>query len=387
MKIHEFQAKNILKSFGVPIPKGRMAETTDAAVDVARSLGSKMYVVKAQVHAGGRGKAGGVKVVNNIEGVKEAASNILGMKLISKQTGPEGKLVSKILVEEVVDIKKEFYLGMLVDRETKKIVIMVSSEGGMEIEEVANKTPDKIVKEYVDLLTGLKSEQCHNLGTALGLSNDEIQKFEKVVSGCFEAFVKNDLTLVEINPLVLTKSGDVIALDAKIDVDDNALFRHKEISELRDLSEEDEREFEASKHQLNYISLNGSIGCLVNGAGLAMATMDIIKHYGATPANFLDVGGSATVETVTAGLKIILSDTNVKAILVNIFGGIIKCDVIAESVVAAAKEVGIKVPLVVRLQGTNCEMGRDILDKSKLSIISATTMDDAAEKVVSTLKV
>jgi succinyl-CoA synthetase beta subunit len=386
VKLHEYQAKEVLKAAGVPVPSGAMAESAEAAKTVAGDIGGETFVVKAQVHAGGRGKAGGIKVVKGKNEVTEAAKAIIGMKLVTKQTGTEGKVVSKILIEQGIDIDRELYLGMLVDRDCGRIVVMASSEGGMEIEEVAAKSPEKILKLHVDPVTGLLPFQCRNIGYALGLPHASIRSFAKVMMGCYKAFIKNDLSLVEINPLVLTKSGDLIALDAKVSVDDNALFRQKSVAEYRDLTEEDWREVEAEKHDLNYIALDGSIGCLVNGAGLAMATMDIIKYYGDSPANFLDVGGSATVEAVTAGFKIILADPSVKAVLVNIFGGIMRCDVVAKSVVAAAKEVGIKVPLVVRLQGTNSDIGREILAKSDLSIIPAVTMDDAAKKVVESLK-
>ena len=386
MKIHEYQAKDLLKSFGVPVPEGRMATTVEGAVEAAQALGGEAFVVKAQVHAGGRGKAGGVKVVKGAEGVRAAAGQILGMTLVSKQTGPAGKVVSRILVEKGVEIARELYLGMLVDRDRGRVVVMASSEGGMEIEEVAAKSPEKILREHVDPVAGLQAFQSRKLGYGMGLPAEAVGKLAKVVAGCHRAFCDKDLSLVEVNPLVLTKAGDVLALDAKVNIDDNGLVRHKELAGLRDLAEEDWREIEASKHDLSYIGLDGSIGCLVNGAGLAMATMDIIKHHGEEPANFLDVGGGATVEAVTAGFKIILADPRVKAVLVNIFGGIMKCDVIAESVVAAAREVGFKVPLVVRLQGTNAEAGREILARSGLTLIPAVTMDEAAKKVVAALK-
>lgn len=385
MKLHEYQSKEILKDYGVVVPEGRVATTSSEAIEAARVLAGDVFVVKAQVHAGGRGKAGGVRVVKRADDVNGAASAILGMKLVSKQTGPEGKIVSKVLIEKGIDIARELYLGMLVDRGRGRIVVMASAEGGMEIEEVAARNPEKILKEYIDPVAGLTPFQCRNLGYALGLSAAEVGKFSKIVQGAYRAFIDNDLSLVEINPLVVTKSGDVVALDAKLIADDNGLFRHKALAERRDFAEEDAREVEADKQGLNYIGLDGSIGCLVNGAGLAMATMDIIKHYGATPANFLDVGGGATEESVTAGFKIILSDPRVKAILVNIFGGIMKCDVIATSVVAAAKDVGVRVPLIVRLCGTNAEMGRSIIKESGLSIIPATTMDEAARRAVESL--
>lgn len=385
MKTHEYQAKEILKSYGIPVPEGRVATSAEEAAEVAKALGEGKFVVKSQVHAGGRGKAGGIKVAEGIEGVRKAASSILGMKLVSKQTGPEGKIVSRVLVEKGIDIGRELYLGMLVDRDRAKVVVIASSEGGMEIEEVAARSPEKIIREYIDPTVGLMPFQCREMGYSLGLAPAEVGKFAKIVTGCFNAFAQNDMSLVEINPLVVTKGGDMIALDAKLIADDNGLFRHKSLAELRDFTEEDWREVEAGKHDLNYIGLDGSIGCLVNGAGLAMATMDIIKFCGAMPANFLDVGGSASVDAVTAGFKIILSDPRVKAVLVNIFGGIMRCDLVAQSIVAAAKDVEIKVPLVVRLQGTNAEIGRKILKDSGLTIIPAATMDEAAGKAVEAL--
>ncbi|MBI5524970.1 MAG: ADP-forming succinate--CoA ligase subunit beta [Deltaproteobacteria bacterium] len=382
MKLHEYQAKGLLKSFGVPVPDGRMAESAEAAAAAAAALGGDTFVVKAQVHAGGRGKAGGVKVVSGIEGVREAAAAIIGMRLVSRQTGPAGKVVSKVLVEKGVAIAREMYLGMLVDRDRGRVVVIASAEGGVEIEEVAARSPEKILKVHVDPAVGLMPYQCRILGYGLDLPQDASGRFAKVVACCARALVEKDLSLVELNPLVLTAEGDIAALDAKLNADDNALFRQKDVAALRDLSEEDWREVEAGRHGLSYIGLEGSIGCLVNGAGLAMATMDIIKHCGEEPANFLDVGGGATVAAVTAGFKIILADPKVRAVLVNIFGGIMKCDIIAESVVAAAREVGVKVPLVVRLQGTNADLGRGVLEKSGLAIIPAVTMDEAARKVV-----
>jgi len=382
LKLHEYQAKDLLRSFGVPVPDGRMAETAGVAAEAAAALGGESFVVKAQVHAGGRGKAGGVKVVKGIEGVREAASAIIGMKLVSRQTGPEGKIVSKVLVEKGVSIAREMYLGMLVDRDCGRVVVIASAEGGVEIEEVAARSPEKILKVHVDPAVGLMPFQCRILGSELGLPQNAMAGFGAVVMGCARAFFEKDLSLVEINPLVLTAEGGIVALDAKLGADDNALFRYKDLAALRDVAEEDWREVEAGRHGLSYIGLEGSIGCLVNGAGLAMATMDIIKHFGREPANFLDVGGGASVEAVTAGFKIILADPKVKAVLVNIFGGIMKCDVIAESVVAAARDVGLNVPLVVRLQGTNAELGRGILEKSGLKIVPAVTMDEAARRAV-----
>lgn len=382
MKLHEHQAKDILKRYGIAVPEGRAVSTADDAAAVAASLDGDEFVVKAQVLAGGRGKAGGIKSAKGADGVHKAASAILGMRLVSKQTGPEGKIVSKVLVEKSVGISRELYLGMLIDRERDSVVIIGSSEGGMEIEEIAARNPQKIIKEYVDPLSGLMPFQCRAMGYALGLAAAEVSRFAKVVSGCHRAFVENDLSLMEINPLVITQGGDFVALDAKVIADDNGLFRHKTVAELKDESDEDPREVEASRHGLNYIGLEGSIGCLVNGAGLAMATMDIIKYYGAMPANFLDIGGGATAEAISAGFKIILSDPQVRAILVNIFGGIVRCDLVAQSVTAAAREVGVKVPLIVRLEGTNRDLGQQVLKDSGLSIIPAATMDEAARKAV-----
>jgi len=381
MKIHEYQAKELLRKFGVALPAGRVAFSVDEAVAIAKELGG-VCVVKAQIHAGGRGKGGGVKVCKNADEVRDAAGKILGMQLVTHQTGPEGKKVKKILVEAGSNIARELYLGMTLDRATSLVTLMASSEGGMEIEKVAAETPEKIFKLGIDPVGGIDSNAVAAIAAKLGLEGDLAAKFREFVEALYKAYVDLDASLAEINPLVVTKEGTIIALDAKINIDDNALFRHPDLAELLDVDEEDPAELEAKKFDLNYISLNGNIGCMVNGAGLAMATMDIIKLHGGEPANFLDVGGGSTKERVSEAFRIILRDPKVKAILVNIFGGIVKCDMIAEGIVAAAKEVNIKVPLVVRLQGTNVERGRQILADSKLNIISAEGLSEAAEKVV-----
>jgi len=385
MNIHEYQAKEVLRSYGVPVPEGKIAFTPAEAVEVSKDFlcePGSVCVVKAQIHAGGRGKAGGVKLARSTDEVLANAKAIIGQTLVTHQTGPEGKEVRKVLVEEGCDIKSEFYLGIVVDRGTERIAIMASPEGGMDIEEVAAKTPEKIFKEFIDPATGLIPFQGRKLAFALGLEKPSINKFVKLLSGLYNAFTGSDCSLLEINPLVLTGDGNLIALDAKLGFDDSALFRHKDIEELRDLDEEDPCETEASRYDLNYVSLDGHIGCMVNGAGLAMATMDIIKLYGGNPANFLDVGGGAGEEQVTAAFKILMADPRVKAILVNIFGGIMRCDIIAEGIVAAAKEVELAVPLIVRLQGTNVEKGREILAESGIDIITAEHMDEAARKAV-----
>ncbi|MFO1463387.1 MAG: ADP-forming succinate--CoA ligase subunit beta [bacterium] len=385
MKIHEYQGKEILKKYGVPVPEGQLALSVNEAYQAAQRLGG-VTVVKAQIHAGGRGKGGGVKVAKTPEQARDYAQQILGMMLKTHQTGPEGQEVKKVWIEKGCNIDKEFYLGMVLDRASSRVTVMASTEGGMEIEEVAAKHPEKILKVAIDPAVGLQAYQGRQLGFGLGLPAALVNKFVKFASSLARAFMEADCSLLEINPLVLTKEGDLLALDAKVNFDDNALFRHPEYEELRDLDEENPNEIEAKKFDLSYISLEGNIGCMVNGAGLAMATMDIIKLYGGEPANFLDVGGGATAEKVTAAFKIILSDPSVKAILVNIFGGIMKCDVIATGVVAAAKEIGLKVPLVVRLLGTNMELGKKILAESGLPIISADRMDEAAEKVVKAIQ-
>ena len=386
MNIHEFQAKKILSEFGVKIPKGKEAFTSDEAISIANNIGGNKWVVKAQIHAGGRGKAGGVKVANSIEEVEKYSKNILGMKLVTHQTGPEGKIVNKIFIEEGINIKEELYLGIVLDRSREKYVMMASTEGGTEIEEVASKSPEKIYKVYIDPLNGLQPFQARQISYQIGLNKEAANKAVNFMIALSNALEKSDASLVEINPLVITEENDVIALDAKMNFDDNALYRHKDIESMRDENEEDPKELEASKHDLNYISLDGNIGCMVNGAGLAMATMDIIKLEGGNPANFLDVGGGASKERVEQAFKIILSDSKVKAVLINIFGGIMRCDVIAEGVVSAAKNIKISVPLVVRLAGTNVERGKEILNKSELNIISADNLGDAAKKVVDTIR-
>ncbi|MCK5546359.1 MAG: ADP-forming succinate--CoA ligase subunit beta [Rhodospirillaceae bacterium] len=387
MNIHEYQAKTLLAGFGVAVPRGGVAYTAPEAEQVAKNLekemqGDPLWVVKAQIHAGGRGKGGGVKVVKSIEEVLDTANNILGMQLVTHQTGPEGKEVKRVYIEEGCDIARELYLSMLVDRASSRITIMASTEGGMDIEEVAAKTPEKIIMEAIDPAVGIQGFNARNIAFGLGLEGKQVGSAVKLIMGLYKAFNALDASLVEINPLVVTGAGNVMALDAKMNFDDNALFRQKEVAELRDEDEEDPAELEAARHELNYIKLDGNIGCMVNGAGLAMSTMDIIKLHGGDPANFLDVGGGATKERVTTAFKLILSDPNVKGILVNIFGGIMRCDVIAEGVVAAAKEVSINIPLVVRLEGTNVDLGKEILSQSGLEIVSADDLGDAAEKVV-----
>jgi succinyl-CoA synthetase beta subunit len=386
MKIHEYQAKEILKKFGVAVPKGRVAFTAEEAVEVAKEIGGSAWVVKAQIHAGGRGKAGGIKLAKSIEEVYDYAKNMIGSKLVTYQTGPEGKIVRKVLVEEALNIQKELYVGVTLDRSTSRNVVMVSSEGGVEIEQVAMESPEKILKEYVDPKVGFMPYQARRLAFGLGLDGEAFKNAVKFLLALYKAYEETDASLAEINPLVLTTDGQVLALDAKMNFDDNALFRHPEIVEMRDIDEEDPLEVEASKYNLNYIRLNGNVGCMVNGAGLAMATMDLIKLAGGEPANFLDVGGGAKTETVEQGFRIILSDPNVKAILINIFGGIVRCDRVAMGVVEAAKKVGVNVPVVIRLEGTNAEEGARILKESGLNFIVANGFKDAAEKVVNVLK-
>jgi succinyl-CoA synthetase beta subunit len=381
MNIHEYQAKDILRRYGVAVLNGKVATTADEAAAIARELGG-VCVVKAQIHAGGRGKAGGVKVCKTPDEVREFARGLLGKKLVTHQTGPAGREVRKVFIEQGCDIARELYLGMVIDRASGWPTIMASAEGGVEIEEVAARSPEKILREPVDPAVGIQAFQARKIAFGLDIPKASVNKAVAFITALYRAFVDSDGSLAEINPLVLTKSGDLIALDAKMGFDDNALFRHADIRELRDIHEEDPKEVEASKHDLNYISLSGNIGCMVNGAGLAMSTMDIIQQCGGEPANFLDVGGGATAEKVTAAFKIILSDANVKAVLVNIFGGIMKCDVIATGVVTAAREVQLKIPLVVRLEGTNVALGKQILADSKLNILSASDMGDAARKVV-----
>lgn len=383
MNVHEYQAKELMKSFGIAVLNGKTAKTVDEAVNAAKELDSGVWVVKAQIHAGGRGKAGGVKIAKSLDEVKSHAADILGKTLVTHQTGPQGKEVKTLLIEEGCNIAHEYYVGIVLDRGTGKITMMASSEGGVEIEKVAEETPEKIIKVPIDPAVGYSSYVGRKLAYGIGMKDKEIiKKASKFFAGLYELYVKSDCTIAEINPLVLTADNEVIALDAKLNFDDNGLFRHPEIEKLRDPNEESEKEIEASEYGLSYISLDGNIGCLVNGAGLAMGTMDIIKLYGGEPANFLDVGGSATKETVEKAFSIILSDENVKAILVNIFGGIMKCDIIAEGVIAAAKSLGISVPLVVRLEGTNVALGKKILNESGLKIIAANDLADAAKKVV-----
>ena len=395
MNIHEYQAKELLKGYGVAVLEGHVAWTPDEAAAAAAKLPGPVYVVKSQIHAGGRGAGrfaddpngkGGVRIAKSVEDVRAAAEAMIGHTLVTKQTGAAGKRVNRVYVEAGCDIARELYLSLLVDRATARVTIMASTEGGMEIEEVAHHHPEKIMRVAIDPAAGIWPFDCRKLAYALGLQGKQIGSFSKFVTAMYEAFLKLDCGIVEINPLVVTGAGDVVALDAKISFDDNALYRHPDIEKLRDESEEDPKELEAAKHSLNYVALDGQIGCMVNGAGLAMATMDIIKFYGGEPANFLDVGGGATKERVTAAFKIILSDPNVEGILVNIFGGIMRCDVIAEGVVAAAREVSLSVPLVVRLEGTNVALGKEIMAKSGLPIISADNLADAAEKVVKAVK-
>ena len=386
MNIHEYQAKKVLRGFGVAVPKGGVAYTPDEAVKVAEELGGPVWVVKSQIHAGGRGKGGGVKLTKSIDEVRQLADEMIGMTLVTHQTGPEGKEVGRVYVEDGCDIARELYLGLLIDRVTSRVTIMASTEGGMEIEEVAAKTPEKIIKVAIDPACGMQAFHARKIAFGLGLEGNQVKSAVKFLMAMYKAFEQLDASIVEINPLVVTGAGDIIALDAKMNFDDNALFRHKDIAELRDESEEDPTELEAAKFDLNYVKLDGNIGCMVNGAGLAMATMDIIKLYGGEPANFLDVGGGASRERVTAAFKLILSDPNVEGLLVNIFGGIMRCDVIAEGVVAAAREVSLTVPLVVRLAGTNVELGKKILEESGLPIIAADDLGDAAEKAVKAVK-
>ncbi len=386
MKIHEYQAKEILRKYGVVTPRAIPCFSVDEAVAAAHKLGGKVWVVKAQIHAGGRGKGGGVKLAKSVDEVRQSAGEILGMMLKTHQTGPQGQKVRRLLIEEGADIRKELYAGMVVDRGTQRVCLMASSEGGMDIEHVAAHTPDKIHKVFIDPMTGLQDGEADDVARKIGIPDASLAQARVALQGLYRAFDATDASLAEINPLILAGGGDVVALDAKMTFDDNALFRHPDIVAMRDLDEEDPAEIEASKYDLNYISLDGNIGCLVNGAGLAMATMDITKLYGGSPANFLDVGGGASAEKVTEAFKIMLKNPGVKAILVNIFGGIMKCDVIAEGIVTAAKQVKLTVPLVVRLEGTNVELGKKILADSGLPIISGSNMADAAEKVVQAVK-
>ncbi|GGI94874.1 succinate--CoA ligase [ADP-forming] subunit beta [Alicyclobacillus cellulosilyticus] len=381
MNIHEYQAKQVLAQYGVAVPKGKVAFTVDEAVAIAKELGGQA-VVKAQIHAGGRGKAGGVKLARSLDEVAQHARDLLGKTLVTHQTGPQGRVVRRLLIEQLTDIDKEYYIGLVIDRNAGRVVMMASAEGGMEIEEVAARHPEKIFRETVDPAVGLLPFQARNLAFSIGIPGPLVNKAVKFMLGLYQCFVDKDCSVAEINPLVVTRDGDVMALDAKINFDDNALFRHPELAELRDLDEEDPKEVEASKYGLSYIALDGNIGCMVNGAGLAMATMDTIKHYGGQPANFLDVGGGASEEKVTQAFRIILSDPNVQGILVNIFGGIMKCDVIANGVVAAARQVGLDKPLVVRLEGTNVALGKQILNESGLNIVAADSLAEAAQRIV-----
>ena len=386
MNIHEHQAKQILKKYGVTVPDGVFAFTVDELIEKAKSLKTEKFVLKAQIHAGGRGKAGGVKILDTIEELSIAAKELLGKTLVTHQTGPEGREVKRLYVEESSNIDKEFYLSCLVDRASSKIAFISSDQGGMDIEEVASKTPEKIITTKVEIGDEILDTDCEKIIEIFNLNNDAKKQAISLIKSVYNMFIATDANMVEINPLILTKEKKIICLDAKVNFDSNALFKHPEIMELRDLNEEDPTEIEASKHDLAYIKLDGSIGCMVNGAGLAMATMDIIKLYGKEPANFLDVGGGASKEKVSAALKIILSDNNVKGILINIFGGIMRCDVLAQGVVDAAKEINISVPLVVRLAGTNFKEGKEILDNSGLKLISAENLDDAAQKIVGAIK-
>ncbi len=386
MKIHEYQAKQILREFNVPVPEGYVAFTPEEAVEAAKKLPTKIAVVKAQIHAGGRGKGGGVKLAKSLDEIRQLAEQMIGMTLVTHQTGPEGKIVKKVLVEQGVDIDRELYLGMVLDRSKSELVMMASTEGGVEIEKVAAETPEKILKEWIDPALGLQAYQARKLAFGLGLNGKQVNNAVKFMMALYKAFMAKDASLAEINPLVVTKQGEVLALDAKINFDDSALYRHPELLELRDLDEEDPLEVEASKYHLNYIKLDGNVGCMVNGAGLAMATMDIIKLAGGEPANFLDVGGSANVDTVRNGFKIILKDPNVKAILINIFGGIVRCDRVAQGVIEAVQSIDVNVPLVIRLAGTNAEEAAEMLEKSDLQFTVATSLADAAQKAVQVLQ-
>ena len=382
MKIHEHQGKDILRGFGVPVPRARVAYSVEEAEAAAVELGGSTVVVKAQIHAGGRGKGGGVKVVKGRDAARDAAKAILGMTLVTHQTGPDGRVVGRILVEEGLEIARELYLGLVIDRATERPILMVSPDGGVEIEKVAAETPDRIFKALIDPALGLQGYQARSLAFSLGLTGDQIGKAVKLMQAAYRAFVSADASLVEINPLIVTKAGDLIALDAKMTFDDNALYRHPDLKELRDLSEEEPLEIEASKFSLNYIKLDGTIGCMVNGAGLAMATMDIIKLAGGEPANFLDVGGGASADQIKNAFRILMSDTNVKAVLINIFGGILRCDILAQGLIAAVTDLGVRVPIVIRMEGTNVELGKKMLKESGLNFTTADTMSEAATTVV-----
>jgi len=382
MKIHEYQAKSILARHGVPVPRGETLTNASEAAAIARTLGTKVVVVKAQIHAGGRGKGGGVKLARSPEDAEKLAKAMLGMTLVTHQTGPEGRVVGRVLIEEGLQMQRELYLSIVLDRAAGKPVVMASAAGGMDIEEVAANTPEKIAKVYIEPGVGIVPFEARLLGFAIGLDGAQVNKFVKVVTSLYDAYLANDASLLEINPLVVTASGDLLALDAKMNFDDNALYRHADLKELRDLSEEDALEIEASKFNLNYIHLDGNIGCMVNGAGLAMATMDIIKLAGGEPANFLDVGGGANAEQIRNAFKILMSDKNVKAVLINIFGGILRCDILAQCVIAAVKELGVPVPIVIRMEGTNVEEGKRLLRDSHMNFATADSMDEAAQKVV-----
>jgi succinyl-CoA synthetase beta subunit len=382
MKIHEYQGKEILRRFGVPVPRGIAAFSADEARAAAVELGTPVVVVKAQIHAGGRGKGGGVKVVRGADAAYDTAKAMLGMRLVTHQTGPEGRTVGRLLIEEGLAIARELYLGLVIDRATKRPVMMVSPDGGVEIEKVAAETPERIFKAFIDPALGLQGFQARQLAFALGLQGPQVGKAVKLMAAIYQAFLATDASLVEINPLIVTEAGDLVALDAKVNFDDNALFRHADLKELRDLTEEDPLEIEASKFSLNYIKLDGTVGCMVNGAGLAMATMDIIKLAGGEPANFLDVGGGANAEQIKNAFRILMSDTNVRAVLINIFGGILRCDVLAEGVIAAVRDLGVRVPIVIRMEGTNVEQGKEMLKSSGLNFTTADTMGEAAERVV-----
>ena len=386
MNLHEYQAKELLREYGITTPRGVVVENTGHAEVATGYLGGESWVVKAQIHAGGRGKSGGVRLVKSVDALREAADGLLGKALVTYQNAPDGQMVSRVLVEETLAIARELYLSLLVDREHERITVVASASGGMDIEEIAKTDPDKIVHEVCDPLMGLQEFQCRNIAFALGLSGKQIGELTKFLQALYKLFKEADLSLVEINPLVVTEAGDLVALDCKISVDDNALYRQKKLAELRDHSQDDPKEAAAHAAGLNYIALNGNIGCMVNGAGLAMATMDLIKLHGGMPANFLDVGGAATAETVAKAFKIILSDSNVKAILVNIFGGIMRCDIIAEGIIKAVQEVGVTVPVIVRLEGTNVDLGRKMLAESGLKIISADGLTDAAKRSVEAVK-
>jgi len=382
MKIHEYQAKAILARHGVPVPRGEVTFTASEAAGIARRLGGEVVVVKAQIHAGGRGKGGGVKLAKSPEQAETLARDMIGMTLVTHQTGPEGRLVSRVLIEEGLQMTRELYISLLLDRAAGRPVMMASAAGGMDIEEVAEKTPDKIVRVYIEPGVGMVPFEARQLGFAIGLDAPQVNKFVKLTNALYDAFVNTDASMIEINPLVVTAAGDLLALDAKVNFDDNALYRHPDIKELRDLAEEDPLEIEASKFSLNYIHLDGNIGCMVNGAGLAMATMDIIKLAGGEPANFLDVGGGANAEQIRNAFKILMSDKNVKAVLINIFGGILRCDVLAQGVIAAVKELGVPVPIVIRMEGTNVDEGKRLLTESGMKLTTADSMDEAATKVV-----